>query len=67
MPKVDVAPPLCTEPPQGAAAGYYHVRCMPTTDSPDPRCKLEAALVAIADALRDEPTVPGDPHSLDVP
>ena len=42
--------------------GQYNVRCMPCGSSRDPRSKLEAALITLADQLRDRPTIPLDPE-----
>ena len=44
------------------SSGYYVVECMPPTQSPDPRCRLEAALAKVATFIRREPTVPADPQ-----
>ena len=51
---------LCV--PCDPVAGYYTTRCCPMEVSPDPRCKLEVALRALAAKLRTTPTVPGAPE-----
>ena len=50
------------DPAINASADFFTVRCMPDTQSPDARCKLEAALVCISEEIRQHPTVPADPN-----
>ena len=48
-------------------AGFYKLACMSPEQSPDPRCKVEVAVRALASQLRTDPTVPADPSNLERP
>ena len=50
-----------------AMAGFYKLECMSPESSPDPRCKVEVAVRALALQLRTDPTVPADPSNLENP
>ena len=45
---------------------FYEVRTL-IGHSPDKRCLLETALARVADALREDPTVPADPQEASAP
>ena len=45
----------------------YNLRCLPCGVSEDPREILHAAVLTLASHLRDQPTVPANPHQPDEP
>ena len=53
-------------PKHSGSGEFYDVRPL-IDDSPDKRCLLEAALVDVANTLREDPTVPADPQKSSVP
>ena len=46
---------------------FFKIACLSTKKSPDSRRKLENAIEHLASELREDPTVPADPHDGNMP
>ena len=49
--------------PQEPQPGHYKLGCLPQSQSPDPRVRLEDALRRLSEELRRHPTIPADPEN----